>query len=176
MTPAAVSVRPETARDAAAIRAVHDAAFGRSDESAIVDAVRSTSDFVPAFSLVAEDAAGRVVGHVLMCRARVERGDAPPLPILVLGPIGVVPAQQRRGVGTALMRAAIGTALAAAEPAIVLLGHPTYYPRFGFEPARRFGLEPPLPWSDEAWMALRLPTWTADLRGVVRLPPAFDSG
>ena len=82
--------------------------------------------------------------------------------------------QQRRGVGAALMRAAIEVSRREHQPLICLLGQASYYPQFGFEPARRIGLAPPGPWPDESWLALRLPGWTPALRGVVRYPPAFS--
>jgi putative acetyltransferase len=167
-----LAIRPEAPGDEAAIRAVHGAAFGGPTEGRIVDELRASDAWVPAYSLVAEDD-GTIVGHVVMARAVVERLDAPPARVLVLGPIGVLPERQREGIGAALMRRAIGAAVARAEALIVLLGHATYYPRFGFEPARRLGLEPPAPWPDLAWMALRLPPWTPELRGAVRLPPAY---
>lgn len=171
----ALTVRTETPRDAAAIRAVHEAAFGRDLEARIVDDVRGTEAWIGDLSLVGEEA-GAVVGHVMLSRARVDgpAGRAPRT-VLVLGPIGVVPEHQRRGVGVALMRRSIGAAVARAEPLIALVGHPSYYPRFGFRPARALGLEPPGPWPDDAWMALRLPAWTPDLRGTVRYPSAFPT-
>ena len=168
----ALTIRPEAPGDEAAIRAVHHAAFGGPTEGRIVDELRGSDAWVPGCSLVAVDD-GTIVGHVVMARAVLERKDEPPARVLVLGPIGVRPDRHREGIGAALMRRAIGAAVARAEPLIVLLGHATYYPRFGFEPARRIGLEPPAPWSDEAWMALRLPPWTPELRGIVRLPPAY---
>ena len=65
-------------------------------------------------------------------------------------------------------------ALARAVPAMVLLGHASYYPRFGFESARGVGLMPPADaWPDTAWMARRLPAWTDDMRGTVHYPEAF---
>jgi predicted N-acetyltransferase YhbS len=125
-------------------------------------------------SLVAEDDSGRVVGHLLMSRGRLERevgGDHRPM--LVIGPVGVRPDEQGRGFGAALMRAAIAAATDRGEPLICLLGHADYYPRFGFEPARAIGVRPPHPWPDHSWLALRLPAWTPALRGTVRFPPAF---
>jgi predicted N-acetyltransferase YhbS len=71
------------------------------------------------------------------------------------------------------MRAAIQVARERRLPLVALLGHATYYPRFGFEPARAIGIEPPRPWPDEHWLALRLAGWTPRLRGTVRYPPAF---
>jgi predicted N-acetyltransferase YhbS len=56
---------------------------------------------------------------------------------------------------------------------LVLLGHASYYPRFGFEPARSIGIEAPQPWRDANWMALRLPAWDGSIRGVAHFPPAF---
>ncbi len=73
------------------------------------------------------------------------------------------------------MAAATSLAVARAVPALVLLGHPLYYPRFGFEPARGTGLEPPAEaWPDAAWMARLLPAWTDAMRGTVRYHEAFE--
>ncbi len=168
------AIRPEVAGDEAGIRAVHQAAFGGPLEARIVDEVRGSGAWLPDLSLVAVDEAdGTIVGHVLACHGRLEARDRPPRTILVLGPIGVLPDRQGEGIGSALMRRAIGAAVARAEPLVVLLGHADYYPRFGFQPARDLGLEPPATWSDEHWLALRLPPWTPDLRGTVRYPAAY---
>ena len=73
------------------------------------------------------------------------------------------------------MASAMSLAVARAVPALVLLGHPTYYPRFGFESARGIGLQPPdQRWPDAAWLARRLPAWTDAIRGTVRYPEAFE--
>lgn len=168
----ALAIRPERPGDEPSIRAVHLAAFDGPKEAGIVDAIRGTPDWVPGLSLVADDD-GSIVGHVLVCRARLDRRDAPPASVLVLGPIGVRPDRQNEGIGAALMRRAIGAAVAAAAPLVALVGHADYYPRFGFVPARDLGLEPPTDWSDRNWMAIRLPAWTPDLRGTVRFPAAY---
>lgn len=110
------------------------------------------------------------MGHVVLSAGR---DDVLP-GVLALGPIGVLPAVQGRGVGAALMRAAIELAERRGAPAIVLLGHATYYPRFGFVSARSIGIDPPADWSDDHWMALPLAGWDGTLRGVFRFSPAFD--
>lgn len=168
-----VRIRPERPGDADGIRRVHDAAFGGLIEGRIVDDLRGTKWWLPHGSLVADDAAGRIVGHVLMSRAVLDGDEGAAWPILVIGPIGVRPEEQRTGIGAALMRAAIEAATDRGETLICLVGHAGYYPRFGFEPARAIGLEPPHPWPDANWLALRLPAWSANLRGTVRFPPAF---
>lgn len=176
--PVAVVVRPERPEDVDAVRAVERAAFGGGAEAAIVDGSRATAGSLGERSLVAvED--GRVVGHLLVspCTLEVsggERHPAEPLPpVEAIGPVAVLPDRQRAGIGTALMEAAIAAARRRGVAMLVLLGHPSYYPRFGFVPARALGLHPPAPWSDEAWMALPLGEWRPAPSVVVRYPRAF---
>ena len=121
------------------------------------------------------DAAGAVLGHLLLSPCRVEDDDGEEVAtVLAVGPVAVGPAVQLRGVGSALMHAATALALARGVPALVLLGHPDYYVRFGFEPARGVGLQPPADaWPDHVWLARRLPAWDESMRGTVRYPDAF---
>ena len=138
-----VRVRPEGPADAGAIRAVHRAAFGGGEpaEAALVDALRAGAGWLPGLSLVAVGD-GEVVGHVVATRARV--GDVPALGV---GPLGVIPARQGRGVGSALMYALLGAAQARDETVLGLLGEPSYYGRFGFVAATGVGIAAP----DPAW-------------------------
>lgn len=169
-----VRVRAEADGDAAAIRAVNEAAFGRPIEAGIVDAIRGTDRWIDGGSLVAETPDGNVVGHLLLSEGElVAEGGGPPQRIWMVGPVAVRPEWQRRGIGAALMHAAIALATERMQPLLCLLGHDTYYPRFGFEPARRLGIEPPRPWPDANWMALRLPAWNPCFRGMAHFPPAF---
>ncbi len=172
--PLPVSIRLEIPDDGPGIRRVHESAFPGPEEADIVDRIRSEA---PAGwqSLVAVDGGGAIVGHVLLSPCPVEDEDGERVgEVLALGPIAVLLEYQRRGVGSALMATAMSLALARAVPAIVLLGHASYYPRFGFDSARGVGLLPPADaWPDTAWMARRLPAWTDDIRGTVRYPEAF---
>jgi len=108
---------------------------------------------------VAEDA-GRLVGHVVCTRAHVAG-----TPALGLGPLGVLPTHQKRGVGSALMHAVLGAADALNEPAVVLLGHLEYYPRFGFHPAAAFGITPPDPTWGAHFQVRPLSTYDPAMRG-----------
>jgi putative acetyltransferase len=173
--PLSVSIRLETPGDEPGVRHVHEAAFPGPEEAAIVDTIRRAAP-VGWQSLVAMDAGGSIVGHLLLspCPVEDETGGVAG-EVLALGPVAVLPQVQNRGVGSALIATAMSLALARAVPAIVLLGHATYYPRFGFSPARALGLLPPADaWPDDAWMARRLPAWTGTLRGTVRYPEAFE--
>ena len=173
--PLEVSIRLEVAGDEAGVRAVELAAFSGPEEAEIVDRIRE--DAPDGWrSLVAADGAGRIVGHLLMTPCPVEDDDGMLVgTVLAIGPVAVDPAVQARGVGSALIAAAMSLAVARAVPALVLLGHPSYYPRFGFEPARGAGLQPPAAaWPDAAWMARLLPAWTDDMAGTVRYHEAFE--
>ena len=169
-----MTIRPEVPADATAVRALVDAAFAPgTEESRIVDDLRAGDRWLPELAFVAVDDAGTIVGQCVTSRADLVRSDGRIEPILALGPIAVAPDHQGRGIGGALIAATVAQATADGWPVICLLGHATYYPRFGFEPARPLGIAPQGPWSDEHWMALRLPAWRDGIRGTLRYPDAF---
>jgi putative acetyltransferase len=172
-----VQVRPEAAGDVAAVRAVHAAAFARPEhggteapEAAVVDQLRQTGDLVAALTFVAV-AGDTVVGHVACSQGTVGARTR----LLALGPLGVSPSWQNRGVGRALVEAAIKGADARGEPALVLLGSPRYYGRFGFENAADWGIEPPDAAWGSAFQIRRLTTYaSSSLRGTYRYAAPFD--
>jgi putative acetyltransferase len=146
-------IREERDGDRAAVRAVEVAAFGRHVEADIVDALRE--DPAWALSLVAE-LDDVIVGHLLFSRG--SRG------VMTLGPLAVLPSHQRRGIGTALMHGG----LARIHGPVVLLGHPDYYPRFGFRPAFPLGITNQWGFEGPEWMI----RGEAE-PGEVRYPEAF---
>lgn len=166
-------VRREQPDDQAAVFAVHAAAFSRDPgvpppEARLVDDLRSDGAAVPELSLVALDQ-DEVVGHV-MC----SRGAVAGRPLLGLGPLGVLPDRQRRGVGQALMHGVLAAADALGEPAVVLLGDPRYYGRFGFVPSAPLGLLPPHAGWAQHFQVRRLTAWDGSVRGTYRYAAAFD--
>jgi putative acetyltransferase len=168
-----ITIRPERAGEEAAVRAVNEAAFGGTFEGGIVDGIRGTDRWIDGGSLVAEVDAGGLVGHLLLSEGDLDLAGGGTRRIWMVGPVAVIPGRQREGIGSALVQAAIAFAKARDQPILCLLGHATYYPRFGFEPARAIGIEPPRPWPDASWLALRLPAWDPTVRGIGRFPPAF---
>ena len=129
-----MTVRLEAMSDREASIEVERAAFAQPLEATIAEAVR---DEFGSFAYVAEEE-GEVVGHVQMSRAWV--GESA---VLALGPIGVKPERQGKGIGSSLVRAALEEARRRDEPVVILLGEPAYYGRFGFAPAARYGLRKP---------------------------------
>jgi predicted N-acetyltransferase YhbS len=176
MQPLAVSVRLERPGDRDAIRALHDEVFEEPDEGQIVDAIRGTADFVEGGSIVAVDRTGAVIGHILASRGFIVGGDGKRRQVWMLGPFAVRADVQGRGVGARLLREEISRATKRGVPLICLLGHAAYYPRFGFMPARSMGIEPPQPWDDEHWQALKLPAYTPELRGAAHYAAPFNVG
>jgi len=167
-----VIIRPEQLEDYEAIARVVRAAFeGRPNEARLVELLRAPPTYIPELALVAgED--GAIVGHIMISYATLEGDET--RQVLSLAPVSVAPERQGEGIGGALMRESIARADALGEPAIVLLGHPMYYPRFGFESARALGIEPPSPrFPDAAWMARKLSKYDARWRGRGVYPSAF---
>jgi putative acetyltransferase len=170
-------IRPEKPTDHDAIRRLVAAAFASEVQSQLVDRIRASPEYVPDMALVAE-ADGEIVGHVMISYATI-RNDHGDRQISMLSPLAVLPALQRRGVGSALVRASLAFAEARGEPIVILEGSPTYYGRLGFEHAAEHGIEIHLPdWAPpEAAQVTRLANFDANdpmLRGTVVYQPAFD--
>ena len=167
------AIRPERAADAAAVSAVNRAAFGRPDEARLVDRLRERAGRY--LALVAT-AANEVVGHIVFTPVTLHCYQAP-YEIMALAPVAVRPEWQRRGIGSALVREGLAACHAAGHDVVVVVGHPSFYPRFGFVPARPLGLmsEPPFP-DDVVMVAELTPGALRGRRGVVLYAGDFGAG
>ncbi|MCH7698251.1 MAG: N-acetyltransferase [Chloroflexi bacterium] len=166
-------MRPETSSDFDDIHRIVTAAFGRENEARLVRLLRADADaYIPQLTLVAEDG-DEIVGHIMLSSATIHGEQN--WRVLALGPLAVTPERQRTGVGIALTEASLELADARGDSLVVLLGHPTYYPRFGFESARGRGIEPPTAMmSDAAFMVKALSNYDERIRGKFAYAPAFD--
>lgn len=166
-------IRPEVLVDAVAVARVNDEAFGGPAESGLVAALRRNGHAtISLVAVVGDD----VVGHVLFSPVTVETsGPEPPIAALGLAPMSVLPEWHRRGVGSRLVTAGLDEAARRGCELVVVLGHPDYYPRFGFSPAATLGLRSEYQVPDELFMARELvPGVVGGRIGVVRYGPEFD--
>jgi putative acetyltransferase len=144
------TIRDEQPGDPDAIRTVNELAFGRDDEARLVDTLRSKAAVTLSLVAVADR---QIVGHILYSPVTLDAGS-----VTIVGaglaPMSVLPEFQRRGIGSTLVAAGNGHLRAAGCPFIVVLGHPGYYPRFGFEPASRYAIRCQWDVPDDAFMLL----------------------
>jgi putative acetyltransferase len=166
-----LTVRPEEAADQEAVHRILCNAFPGDAEARLVQALRQQAS--PLLSLVAEKD-GLLCGHILF--SPVSLGSADDSLIMGLAPMAVEPAQQSRGIGSQLVHAGLTACRKLGAVAVVVLGHPHYYPRFGFQAASQFGLICDYEVPDEAFMALELqPGSLTGTSGRVQYHPCFDA-
>ena len=161
-------VRAETEADHDTIRRIVDEAFGDTKTSRIVDGIRASNRFVPELSLVAVSE-GQSLGHVISSYVDLVPGTRR---VLQVGPLAVVPSQQRQGIGSALMQETIRIADERSEPLLLIEGNPKYYGRFGFTRADEVGIEmPPESHGAQYFMIRPLAAYDPELRGRAIYPP-----
>ncbi|HUT31135.1 MAG TPA: N-acetyltransferase [Sedimentisphaerales bacterium] len=162
--------RAEQIGDETAVRVLNEQAFGQPNEANIVDALRERGAVV--LSMVATDN-DKLVGHVLFTEAIVTDAHSP-FRALGLGPMAVLPSYQRRGIGSSLLRGALDECRELEYDAVVVIGHPEFYPRFGFGPAKLKGIRCEFDVPDDAFMVLELrEDALAGRTGVVKYQPEF---
>lgn len=164
-------LRAETWNDRDAVYAVNAAAFETRIEADLVDKLRVQAR--PVISLVAEEN-GKVVGHILF--SAVTLSGHPEVKIMGLAPMAVEPEHQRKGIGSALVRAGLEQCERLGFTAVVVLGHPEYYPRFGFLPSSRFGIDCEYEVPEEAFLVVELQSGALSGKtGKIKYHPAFRS-
>ncbi len=163
-----LTVRREMPGDVQAIRHVNDQAFGRENESGLIDKLRERG--VLTISLVAiQD--GEIVGHISFSPVVVESEDSS-FEAISLAPMAVLPMYQSKGIGSQMVQAGLEECRRLGHEVVVVLGHPDYYPRFGFVVAGPKGIDCEFEAPEEAWMVLELREGAlAGRRGVVRFQP-----
>lgn len=164
-------VRHERVEDTEAVWRLNHDAFGRPDEGNLIDALRKRGAII--CSLVAE-LEGKIAGHVLFSPVTIDTGNRE-ITAAGLGPVGVLPAYQRKGIGEKLIESGLATCRDRGHGIAVVLGHPSYYPRFGFRPSRPLGIRWEHDAPEEAFMVMELrPGALKGVEGIVRYQPEFD--
>jgi putative acetyltransferase len=165
-------IREEITEDIPEIFEINEAAFGRPQEALLVDRMRARKAIL--YSLVAMRDS-RLVGHALFSPILIYGHNGVVKVVAGLGPVAVLPSYQKQGIGGELINAGIEMCREAGYPAIIVLGHPDYYPHFGFQPAATFGISSTYDVPDDAFMVLALANGVGgDLSGVAHYHPEFD--
>ena len=165
-----LTIRSETAADHDAIRQVNQVAFGQDAEANLIHTLRA-GGFIR-LSFVAE-LDRRVVGHILFSEIQIV-SDNDTVDALALAPMAVTPEYQRKGIGSQLVRSGLDRCREVAHQIVILVGHPTYYPRFGFSPELAAPLESK--YAGEGFMALELtPGALEGVSGEAKYPPPFEA-
>ncbi len=171
MQPPIASIREEREADFAAIRRVHEIAFGTTGEGRLVDRLRREDRLLASLVAIVD---GNVVGSIIFSSLPIETHDGV-IAAAVLAPMAVLPEYQRGGIGTALVSEGLQICRKRGLAAVLVRGHPEYYPRFGFSPelAADIGSNYSVPRT--AWMALELvPNVLRGVAGKVTYPDPFD--
>ncbi len=164
-------IRPEKPEDIPAVRIVNERAFGGAAEADLVDALRRNGK--APISLVAEDD-GRVVGHILFSPVTIETSERE-LVGVGLAPMSVIPERQNQRIGSLLVEEGLRRCREDGHRFAVVLGHPGFYPRFGFVPAGRFGIKSEYDVADEVFMVMELREGALrGCAGVVKYQPEFN--
>lgn len=162
-------IRDERSADRVAVRVLVESAFDGGAEAALVDMLRAEARPLVSLVAVADDG---VVGHIMFSPVRLP--GHPEVTLMGLGPVAVLPERQHRGVGTALVRAGLERCAALGAGAVVVLGHPEYYARFGFLSASSFGIGCEFDAPEEAFMLLEIERgYLAHKAGAIEYHRAF---
>ncbi|HEY9747487.1 MAG TPA: N-acetyltransferase [Allocoleopsis sp.] len=165
-----MQIRTETPADYPAIADILLQAFGQDAEALLVERIRQSDRYIPELSLVAEKE-GVVVGHLLF--SYIDLVGVETLPVLGLAPLAIHPDYQRQGIGSALVQAGLAKAEDQGEAIAIVLGHPPFYSRFGFEPSVNYGIASPFPVPPEFFMVKFLKPVPQEFLGKVSYPSAF---
>lgn len=168
-----IKIRRETEEDYDKIKRVNDLAFGQKNEGLLVEKLRQTVNYIPALSLVAE-LNNEIIGHILFYPVTVHSAGSE-YPTLSLGPMAVIPAFQCKGVGRKLVFEGLEVAKSLGHESVIVIGHPEYYPRFGFRLASKWDIKTPFEVPMEVFLAIELVE--GSLRGksgIVEYPKEFE--
>jgi len=166
-----ITIRNENYQDIPAIRWVNELAFESNAEADLVEALRVSG--APLISLVAQEG-DQVVGHIMFSPVTIQ-SEKESFSAAGLGPMAVLPDWQGKGIGSQLVRRGLEECRLAGYQAAVVLGHPWFYPHFGFMPSVQWGIRWEHEAPEEAFMALELiPRSLAGRSGIVKFMSQFE--
>lgn len=175
-----ITIRQETGKDYKAVFDLTVKAFEKLEvsdhtEQFLVEHLRLSKNFIPELSLVAE-LNGIVVGHIMLTKIYIHNKDKQ-TETLILAPVSILPEYQSQGIGSKLIMHAHSKAKELGFTSVILVGHPNYYPRFGYKKLSGYGIKVPFDAPDECCLGIELEEGAlSDAAGVVEFPPEFAAG
>jgi putative acetyltransferase len=170
------TIRQEIPSDFQSIREVNILSFNNQEnEAKLVEQIRQSENFIPQLSLVAETENQEIIGHILISTITLVK-EYGKISTLGLAPMAVKPGYQNKGVGSALVSSGLEACKKSGYKHIFVLGHPNFYPRFGFVSSKTYAINPPFTVPDEVFMALELESGSlSGMQGRIEYPPAFNT-
>ena len=166
-------IEAETETDYDQIRKVHIQAFNGEAEATLVEKLRTTPKYIRELSLVARHR-NQVIGHVLFYPIKIKTNKKK-CDSLALAPVSVIPKFQNRKIGTTLIQKGLEKAKKLGFKSVIVIGHPEYYPRFGFQTASKYGITAPFKVPDNALLALELQkNALKNCNGTIRYPTQYN--
>ena len=168
-----ITIEAETEGDYEQITRLHAIAFNGDGEARLVEKLRRTPIYIPELSLVAKYR-NAIIGHILFypikintCRKKCNS--------LALAPVSVIPSFQNRKVGSRLIKEGLEKAQKLGFKSVIVVGHPEYYPRFGFEKASKYGISAPFHVPDNALFAIELQKdGLKNCSGIIEYPSEYN--
>jgi predicted N-acetyltransferase YhbS len=168
-----IIIRRETPDDFQQVARVIEMAFRQKNEAILVEKLRHNKNYISNLSIVAEYKR-TVIGHILFFPIVIRTGDAE-RESLALAPLSISPEFQKMGIGGRLIEEGLRTAREIGYTSAIVIGHPEYYSRFGFIPARKWGISAPFEVPADAFMGIELQADALmNAGGVVEYPQEFS--
>ena len=173
---ATVTIRQETEADFVDVFEINRLAFGQENEAKLVNALRNNKTvFVPELSIVATEE-NKIVGHILFSKINIKDDIGHIKESLALAPMAVTPNLQKKGIGGLLIHRGLEVAKALGYESVIVLGHEHYYPKFGFEPAKKWNIKAPFEVPVNVFLAIELrPNGLKNTMGTVEYPKEFET-
>ncbi len=169
-----LKIRQESKLDFKEVYKINKLAFGEEDEAKLVELLRNRNTFIPELSLVA-DIDNNIVGHILFTKIRIVDSNQNEFESLALAPMSVKPEFQQRGIGGQLIKTGLDKAREMNFKSVIVLGHENYYPKFGFEPTKKWKITAPYDVPTNVFMGLELVVdGLKNISGMVQYPKEFD--
>jgi predicted N-acetyltransferase YhbS len=144
------------------------------DEHYLVHLIRQSEDYIPELNFIVE-VEGEIVGNIMYTKARIVTNDEKTVPVILFGPLSVLPEYQKKGIGAALLNHSMAAAQALGYGAILIYGHPSYYPRFGFQEAKNFNITTEGGENFPAFMVKEvIPNYLKDVQGKFYMSSTFN--